>query len=139
MKIFIPVKPISLNACETTSGKFRHKSTRWKIWKKQIDPFLEEHSLKLSKFANEFDSTKKIEASYVFNLDNMLVKGGERKGKINLRAGDIDNFVKPITDVLFKKMAEQNPFIEDAHIIKMTVEKKQTKNSGMHIEYKLIW
>lgn len=140
LEIKLDSAPISLNQTErSTRGGIRYKSPKFQKWKEEVNPQLLKYRSELVDFAKAFDPYKHIiTAEYIFGMPNMYCKGGERKGLMNLRAGDTDNFIKPICDLIFDKLESNNPLINDVYVVNVIARKVCTHESSMTIRYDLV-
>ncbi len=123
--LFLNVKPISLNACHRSyyrqpkSGKgfvTTIKSEQYRLFEEQLKVQFALQMDKFAKIANFYKNGENfLVMSYIFKFprNEYLTK----VNKINKRGGDLDNFIKPVNDSIFKMFRRYNKDMDDASIV----------------------
>jgi len=137
ISIKVNVGPIGLNNTErSTSRGVRYKTQKYKEWAELVYRELNRQSEAIKFFAKQFRPDKEfIVAEYEFGLAKLYCTTGKRKGKLNKKAGDLDNFIKPIQDMFFQIAAAGNGEMDDCYVIALTARKVETEIPYMKLNY----
>lgn len=65
-------------------------------------------------------------ATTTISSPRVFCKAGKRKGKLNTTFGDLDNFIKPLIDAVFKPLERNDAYIMKHDASKTYADKDQT-------------
>jgi len=121
--------PINLtqNSAAFTKGRMRFVSTpEFRNQQNIYHSQLIFHKEKLrALLESERASTKGIVMEFTFHITNLYTK----KGTINRKAGDVDNFLKGLIDAIFQIVQS-----DDAFVVKLIVEKVQSTQEKIEVK-----
>lgn len=123
LKIYIPMKPVSVNNLRQVSRNRIINSREANSFKKHCALFLLKYSEEIRTFLTH-EPSKKIAMS--FNLTFLIPEKELLTGKLEIskKSGDIDNFVKICTDSAFQAFNIFSKKLDDAQIIDMNLKKR---------------
>lgn len=112
--LFFEFKPLTINqAFITLRNGRRAKSKVYTQFQSQVQRVINQNTLKL--FASEFDSSKhELHLDLIIYLKEFYTK----KNIISKKSGDLMNFEKVITDIVFKNLPIDDSFITTANLSK---------------------
>jgi Holliday junction resolvase RusA-like endonuclease len=91
---------------------------------KHAREFLLGYNRELAEFVSRYKN-QPITMRLVFHMPEKQLM--TKNGLISKTSLDVDNLVKPTTDMLFRRMEQMNTYINDARIVRMVTEKKTSK------------
>lgn len=121
---FPNVKALSLNACFSNTPHGRVKSKKYTEFTKVIDGLMlaqKNSLLDLMKHFNEFEHYITCDWKFYFPIF-------KKDGHISKTAGDVSNMIKPIEDLIFKKLS-----IDDAYIVSGSFVKIESNYLGIEV------
>ena len=133
VRAILNVAALSTNATHKISTKHgfvqRFKNEKAVSFSKnflfELDNYMQEF---MSFSASHHDLKCPIHAKYIFHSPIL-----KKDGNINLRGGDLDNFIKLMQDVLFKAIS-----IDDAYVTKIEASKEHSLLPKIEIELTMV-
>ena len=135
VKMELNIAPLSLNHAEqSTSQGRRYKTESYKNFKTEAIYHLEYFMPELKKVRTHFIDTKHVlivRYKFYIPLSKYFTKLPMRK--LSARGGDADNYVKPITDIIFKEMD-----VDDRYVYRFEVEKFPADKARIDCEIEMV-
>lgn len=127
--ISAPIKLLSLNkAFKTLRNGRRARSQEYREFAKSIEAIMSLRKKEFNAFNEAYKPTEhEIHAHLVINTPDLYTK----KGTINKKSGDIDNYCKPLFDNIFTGC------VDDSQLVKLTIDKKFSIKIGFMLELKI--
>ena len=122
--MYLPIKPISYNQSHVVVGNVLRSSTLKKKFQREASKLITPFSKDLKKFAtSHMGRPVQMKIRYIFWVPraDLIAKSTSGISKTSL---DVDNAMKCINDVVFKRMEKFNPDINDAYVTYMGLEKR---------------
>lgn len=136
LELNLQVKPVSTNELYASNGYGITLSKKNREFKKEVRLKLSPHLKQIAEFTKNFDSTKNvIKANYVFYVPKE--KLFTKKGTVSKKSIDVDNFVKSLTDSVFKIMGELNSDCDDSQIMEMNLKKTMSHDDKYYVRIEL--
>lgn len=134
------VAPIGLNNVDrSTATGTRYKTPKYQAWAKEAAIEIHRNREAMRFFSKNFSNHKDfIVAEYVFGIDKLFCKTGKKKGRLNLKSGDVDNFIKPIQDLIFEAMLSANEDIDDSYVIALTARKIESERPFISASFTIV-
>ena len=121
---YLPLKPISYNESHCVNrGKLQ---STWKNnkFKSMVRKHLYESWDNLQMFAEASNKRSILKARYIFWIPrHKLITKAQNVSKTSL---DVDNCVKSLQDSIFDQLEKINSDLNDAQIVRLTAEKRQS-------------
>lgn len=136
VSFYIQIKPISYNQSHVVVGNVLRSSSANTRFKNEASKLITPHMGQIKKYCMDYTAEKSIEIHYIFWVPEKELY--TKQGNISKRSLDIDNCVKSVNDVLFKRMSRHNSDIDDSKITRMTLEKRKAPNDLYGITISLL-